>query len=268
MGITVLGVYSDSVYSPILTITEYQRLKRVNLENHIMKKSLYLSLFILLITLGCGAPASMSRTVKFSPKNNEITTTDALKTYLNLNPNPKIVLRTNSTLNTDNVTEKERNNHLYNAIESEFLKSGFIVRDRQLFDKIITNSSNNNYEKLKEKSDTDLIIELTNIDRSIKYQTNKFYDSQGRERNSLILAKKSYYGATIEFKVIMINTNEFAGIYKFNYVPCVNGCNYGPTVRMTKREVDQMMSYEAVEENELLKFVKNATNQLVREMRK
>ncbi|MBF8151618.1 hypothetical protein ITJ86_17095 [Winogradskyella sp. F6397] len=233
-----------------------------------MKKTLLLAFGIAILTVGCGAPASVSRTVKFSPKNDEITTTPSLKEYLETNPNPKIVLRTSSRLNTDNVTEKEKNSYLYNAIESELLKSGFVVRDRQLFDKIVTNSdNNNNYENLKEKSDTDLIIELTNLDRSIEYQTNKYYDTKGREKTSSVLAQKSYYGATIEFKVIMINTNEFAGIYKFNYVPCIDGCAYGPTKRMTRRELDEIQSYEAVEENRLIKFVKNATNQLVAEMR-
>jgi hypothetical protein len=233
-----------------------------------MKKTLLIGIGIAFLTIGCGAPAPVSRTVKFSPKNDEITTTPSLKDYLTTNPNPKIVLRTISRASTDNVTEKEKNNYLYNAIESELLKSGFVVRDKQLFDKIVTNSdNNNNYENLKQKSDTDLIIELTNLDRSIAYQTNKYIDSKGQEKNSSVLATKKYYGATIEFKVIMINTNEFAGIYKFNYVPCVNGCNYGPTKRMTRRELDEIKSFEAVEEDRLIEFVKNATNQLVSEMR-
>jgi hypothetical protein len=234
-----------------------------------LKKTLLIGIGIALLMVGCGAPASVSRTVKFSPKNDEITTTPSLKEYLTTNPNPKIVLRTISRVSTDNVTEKEKNNYLYNAIESELLKSGFVVRDRQLFDKIVTNSdNNNNYENLKEKSDTDLIIELTHLDRSIVYQTNKYYDNKGREKTSSVLSTKTFYGATIEFKVIMINTNEFAGIYKFNYVPCVNGCNYGPTKRPTRRELDEMKSFEAVEEDRLIEFVKKATNQLVSEMRK
>lgn len=235
-----------------------------------MNKQLLIGIGIAFLLVSCGTPLSTVRTVKFSPKNDEITTTPSLKEYLSTNPNPKIVLRTNSRLITDNVTEKEQNNYLFNAIESELLKSGFVVRDRQLFDKILTNSDNNkDYENLQQKSDTDLIIELTNLDRSIVYQTNKYYDNNGREKTSTMLATKNYYGATIEFKVIMINTNEFAGIYKFNYVPCVNGCNYGPTKRPTKRELDEMktQTYEAVEEDKLIEFVKNATKQLISEMR-
>lgn len=235
-----------------------------------MKKTLLIGIAIALFTIGCGTPISAIRTVKFNQKSNEITTTPSLKEYLSTNPNPKIVLRTNARLTSDNVTEQEQNNYLFNAIESELLKSGFVVRDRQLFDKILTNSdNNNNYENLQQKSDTDLIIELTNLDRSIAYQTNKYYDNNGKEKTSSILANKIYYGATMEFKVILINTNEFAGIYKFNYVPCVDGCEYGPTKRPTKRELDEIKikSYEAVEEDRLIEFVRNATRQLISQMR-
>ncbi|WP_282136025.1 hypothetical protein [Seonamhaeicola maritimus] len=232
-----------------------------------MKRIVLFAIGISLLTVGCGTPLSTIRKVKFSQKNDEITTTPSLKQYLSNNPNPKIVLRTNARLNSDNITEKEQNNYLYNVIESELLKSGFTVRDRQLFEKIVTNAdNNNNYENLKEKSDTDLIIELTNLDRSIVYQTNKYYDDKGEEKTSSILANKNFYGATIEFKVVMINTNEFAGIYKFNYVPCVNGCEYKPTSRPTKRELETAKPYEAVEENTLIEFVRSATKQLITEM--
>jgi hypothetical protein len=235
-----------------------------------MKKTLLIGIGIALLTVGCGTPLSTIRTVKFSPKNDEITTTPSLKEYLSTNPNPKIVLRTSTRLSNDNVTEQAQNNYRYNTIESELLKSGFIVRDRQLFEKIVTNSDNNtNYENLKQKSDTDLIIELTNLDRSIIYQTNTYSDSDGKEKTSSMLATKIFYGATIEFKVIMINTNEFAGIYKFNYVPCVAGCDIRPVKRLTKRELDDVkkVSYEAVEEDKLIEFVRNATRQLILKMR-
>lgn len=86
-----------------------------------MKKILLTAIAFLLLTISCGTPISAVRTVKFSPKNDEITTTASLKKYLSTNPNPKIVLRTSARLNSENITEKEQNNYLYNAIESELL---------------------------------------------------------------------------------------------------------------------------------------------------
>lgn len=226
-----------------------------------MKKVLLLGLFFL--TVGC---YSSRRTVKFSQKQDEITKTESLKKYLASNPNPKIVLRTQANSSFEDVTEKEDNSYLYNIIENELLKSGFVVRDRQLFDKIVTNSNNsNNYEVLKEKSDTDLIIELTLLDRDIIYETNKYHDQKGKERISS--RPITYYGAAIEFKVIMINSNEFAGIYKFNYVPCLNGCEVVPNGSFKKNLNDAKKPYESVEENTLIQFVRGATNQLIQEMR-
>lgn len=234
-----------------------------------MRKTLLIGIGIALLTVACGTPISTVRTVKFSPKKPEITNTTSLKKYLSTNPNPKIVLRTSARLSSDNITEKEQNNYLYNTIESELLKSGFIVRDRQLFEKIVTNSDNNtNYENLKQKSDTDLIIEVTNLDRRIIYQTNKYSDDNGSEKTSSLLAKQIFFGATIEFKVIMINTNEFAGIYKFNYVPCEYGCEIRPAKRLTKREVDEAKPFEnSIDENDLIEFARKATNELISKMR-
>lgn len=42
----------------------------------------------------------------------------------------------------------------------------------------------------------------------------------------------------------------------------------GPLKQSTKRELAEVKSYEAVEEDKLVEFVREATNQLVSEMRK
>ena len=207
-----------------------------------------------------------TKTIKFTEKPDDITTTNSLKEYLSNNPNPKIVLRTSETAHK--ITDNERSDYLYNAIENELLKSGFIVRDRQLFNQIVTNDqNNNNYGNLKDKSDTDLIIELIKLDPSIAYTTNKYYDSKGKERTESMIDRKKF-GASIEFKIIMIDSNEFAGIYKFNYTPCTEGCIVSGLKRFTRKELDEIKAYEGVEFNKLEEFVKDATRKLVTEMRK
>lgn len=115
---------------------------------------------------------SSTKTLKFSQKPSDVQTTEVLSNFLRTVKNPKVVLRVRETSN--NVTDKEKNDYLYNAIENQLMASGFVVRDRQLFNQIIGNTENNvNYENLNKKSDTDLIIELTKLDRSVLYQTNK-----------------------------------------------------------------------------------------------
>lgn len=220
---------------------------------------------------------SPTKTIKFSQRADEIVKTDALKEYLTNNKNPKVVLRVPDS--RIGVTEAEKNeesqsddkDYLYNAIENQLLISGFIVRDRQLFSQIINNNENNiDYAQLKDKSDTDLIIELTKLDNNILYETNKYYDQNNKEK---VESKDHYksYGATVEFKIVLIKSNEFAGVYRFNYTPCVEGCVVSGIVRdknSISRYSKKPSPYEGVELYVMEEFLKKATVQLVYEMRK
>ena len=213
---------------------------------------------------------SSSKTLKFTKKTDDIVKTASLKNFLSNNKNPKVVLRVNDGSYT--VTEDENIDYVYNAIENQLLSSGFIVRDRQLFNQIIGNADNNaDYEVLKTKSDTDLIIELTKLDPQVQYTTNKYYDQNNKEKIEKYYEHKRY-GASVEFKVILIKTNEFAGVYKFNYTPCTDGCVIKKSIKQLQKERKQLekegvQAYEGVEKDELEIFIKDATTKLVAEMR-
>lgn len=231
-----------------------------------MKANLLFIFSILFLFASC----SSTKTIKFSAKNNDVYTTDNLKQFLQKHKNPKVVLRVpNSSQNT---TDKEDVDYLYNAIENQLLASGFVVRDRQLFNQIIGNESNNvNYEKLKEKSDTDLIIELTKLDPDILYETNKFYTKKNKEKVETDGVHKRY-GAAVEFKVVSIENNEYGGMYKFNYTPCTEGCVISKSFKDLRKEMKALKKleekpYEGVEKDVLEDFIKEATRQLVSEMR-
>ena len=233
-----------------------------------MKNLKSLALLSLVLFLGS---CSSTKNLKFSQKADDIVTTASLKQFLSTNKTPKVVLRVNES--SVEVTEGETNDYLYNAIENQLLSSGFIVRDRQLFNKIIGNDENNiDYKQLKEKSDTDLIIELTKLNPKILYETNKYYDKNDKEK-----VESSYnykrYGASVEFKVVMIKSNEFAGVYKFNYTPCSSdkGCSISKSTSQLmkerkKKSKEKEKGYEGVERDELEIFIKDATQKLVDEM--
>lgn len=234
-----------------------------------MKK--LLSFIILGITL---SSCSSTKNLKFTQKSDDIVTTESLRRFLQTNKKPKVVLRVNNS--SSNITQKENNNYLYNAIENQLLASGFIVRDRQLFNQVIDNKENNiDYQKLKEKSDTDLIIELTKLKDNILYETNKYYDKNNIEKVEKSSEKYRRYGASVEFKVVMLQSNEFAGIYEFNYTPCSQGkgCPISKTLKQQIKERKKMKKekkegYEGVEKNVLEDFIKGAVKKLVNEMRK
>ena len=110
-----------------------------------MKKYYLISTFISpFFLISC----SSTKTIKFSEQDNDVYTTEKLSEFLRQNKNPKVVLRVSNTSLV--ITDQENNDYLYNAIENQLLASGFVVRDRQLFNQIIDNENNNiNYEKLK-----------------------------------------------------------------------------------------------------------------------
>jgi hypothetical protein len=235
------------------------------------------SIFILCIITSLNFSCSSTKTLKFSQKPDDIVKTESLREFLIKNKNPKVVLRIPQT--AYKVTESENKDYqpenydyLYNAIENQLLASGFVVRDRQLFNQIIGNDDNNiDYQKLKEKSDTDLIIELTKLDPKILYETNKYYDKNNNEKVEKYGSFKEY-GASVEFKLVLINSNEFAGVYKFNYTPCISGCVISKSFNDLKKELklskkNGVKSYEGVEKDILEDFIKMATKQLVAEMR-
>jgi hypothetical protein len=227
-------------------------------------------LLIACLTVCFFSSCSSTKTIKFSDKENDVFTTDNLKEFLEENKSPKVVLRVPDA--SQNTTAQESVDYLYNSIENQLLASGFVVRDRQLFNQIIGNDNNNiDYEKLKEKSDTDLIIELTKLDPSILYETNTYYDKKDRKKTE---TEGTYeeYGASVEFKVVSIKNNEYAGMYKFNYTPCTDGCVREKSFKDLRKELKEMKKrdeepYEGVEKDVLEDFIKDATKKLVAEMR-
>lgn len=232
----------------------------------LMKTIKFFSVLLCLISI---TSCSSTKILKFDKQQDDIVTTPTLTNFLDSNKNPKVVLRVNDASYT--VTEGENVDYLYNAIENQLLASGFVVRDRQLFNQIIGNDDNNiDYEKLKQKSDTDLIIELTKLNPKIIYSTNKYYTKEGVEK---IESSDDHidYGASVEFKVILIESNEFAGVYKFNYTPCTEGCVISKSMKEKMEDIREKRfekGYEGVEQDELEIFMKDATKKLVAEMRK
>ena len=213
--------------------------------------------------------------IKFKKPDNEIYPSSNLKNFLATNKNPKVVLRTPYT--NFNVTESEKSslskndyNYLYDAIEKELLKQGFVVRDRQLFNQVVSNKDNNvDYSKLKDKTDTDLIIELSKLDTELLYETNKYYTQKNDEKKLNYLYKR--YGAVVEFKIILMNNNEFAGTYTYNYTPCSNEkpCEINSDFEKRWKKIQKGKEPdENVEKNQLEIFIRDATKQLVESMRK
>jgi len=229
-------------------------------------------LILLFIAVTLASCSSTTKTIRFAQAEDEIIKTDPLKQFLENEKNPKVVLRVNE--GSYSITEDENNDYLYNSIESKLLSSGFIVRDRQLFNQIVGNKENSiDYEKLKNQSDTDIIIELTKLDSRVLYKTEIFEDNKGKKWETKGLEYRKY-GAVVEFKIILINSNELGGVYRFNYTPCLDGClitngfqsNTNSSYEKKKTDITDN-NIAGLEKDVFEEFIKDATNRLVVEMR-
>lgn len=242
-----------------------------------MKFFSFFTFFVIISILNSACfSGSSARKVFFPEIPDEINTTNSLKSFLTKNKAPKVVLRVSNSKNK--VTENENVDALYAVIEKELMSNGFEVRDRQLFNQIIDSKENtSNYEDLNKATDTDLIIELMEMNTKIPYFTNKYIDGSTSEEKTMTF-KHTEYGRSIEFKVIIIKSNQFAGSYKFNFTPCVNGCIIQAAIPSSKEfkemrknqkaEVKNPVGYSGVynkRENE--EFVRVSTQKLIHAMR-
>ncbi|MGZ3756728.1 MAG: hypothetical protein ACXVAY_16570 [Mucilaginibacter sp.] len=224
-------------------------------------KNIYLAAFALVILSGC----SSIMMIKYQKLPDDVYANRNLKDYLKGNLSPKIVLRVpnSSDKATSNTINAQNNNVLYNAIEKEFLKEGFSVRDRGLFNEIIDKSKSTDYSKIGEETNTDLILEVVNINPNVLYSTNKITvvsGGQSTDQVQQIDYKKT--GASIEFRLIMVKNNEIAGNYKYNYTPCVEGCPL--TDWSYNKHTKTLELKETVAVNALEEFITNCTKDLIR----
>lgn len=245
-----------------------------------MKKILIYFLAALLLT-SC---YTTNQVVKFAPKQSDVFSNGHLKTFLNNNSHPNIVLRVPNSYdqvvtkgsNGELTSMNERNRDIYyNAIEKELLKAGFSVRDRGLFNEVLNKmqrdtKQNIDYSQINELTNTDLILEVIKIDPSVKYVTNKIStkDKRGNWKDKTTANEYKKYGASAEFKIILVKNNEMAGSYAFNYAPCIDGCEIGAFKQKKQKVVyvkntPVIPAYEGVEVNVMEEFIAKSTRDLI-----
>lgn len=229
-------------------------------------KNLFLFFIFLILFTSCFKV--QKAIVTFSETSPDIYTKLSLRKFFQSNPNPKIVLRVPQSAKDATTEESFSHSNVYNAIEKELLKAGFNVRDRGLFNEILEKTNTTDYSKITDLTDTDLILELVNLRSDIEYRTNKYETPKKRKQRKLTGGSITLYGASAEFKIILIKTNEVAGSYEFNYAPCTQGCPYyvdaqGKIFRRVQGRMSEIPSYENVETDFLVEFMSKSTKQLI-----
>lgn len=232
-----------------------------------MRHILSISFLAILILASC---SSGRKIIKFPTVPDETYANSNLKEFFKNNKFPNVVLRVpnNNDKATSNTSTSKNNDVLYNSIEKELLRENFSVRDRGLFNELLNKSQTSDYSKIKELTNTDIILEVVNIDPSVVYSTNKV-TVVGAKKETEQIGNVDYKekGASVEYKVILVKNNEIAGTYKFNYKPCPDGCEL-TTFRFTgKRNNRNIELKETVEINTMEEFMKLTTKKLIASFR-
>lgn len=229
-----------------------------------MRQVSFFTVSIILLLMGCSAPTKI---IKFPKRPDDVFANSNLKEFFRTNKNPNIVLRVPNSDDkaTSNTSTNKDNNVLYNAIEKELLKQGYSVRDRGLFNEIINKSGSTDYSKIKDLTNTDLILEVVNIDPKVIYSTNKV-TLVGNKKTTEQIGNIDYkrYGASVEYRLIMVKNNEIAGTYKYNYQPCPDGCELGSFKFSGKRNNKEVELRETVSVNTLEEFITKCTKDLIK----
>ncbi|BDS10089.1 hypothetical protein [Aureispira anguillae] len=236
---------------------------------------------LLLITTLIILTASCRQTgyLKYKGKTDEIIATNKIKKFMKDNESPSIVLRVPKS--EQNATQEDPNAYIYNSIEKELVLAGFDVKDRGLFNEVVSKSEETNYKELKKLTETDLILELVQMKFNIKHKTNKFYTKRGKEKIASRDASITKTGAVIEFKLIILEKNDYGGSYSFYYTPCNGseehkadckckiahkGSKIYPEIDLCKtRKKKKKEAFEIIDKDLLEEFVRKGVKQMVEE---
>ncbi|MFD2570175.1 hypothetical protein ACFSUS_05985 [Spirosoma soli] len=275
-----------------------------------MKNSCVFIFLIACFQISC----SQKAVVRFAQKPPELASGDALTEIMLVNKSPRIVLRVPNTrkgvTNTQGTTSNQSavvnpvivrqagngrsapkiqyvesqydETALYNAIEKQLFKEGFSVRDRGLFNEVLDANQSVAYSKISSLTNTDLILELVRLDNPVGYTTNVCF-TEGDDQQRLINEYRDMRGASVEFKLVHVKTNEIVGSYKIHYTPCLGGCRglykkaggqgvfvsnfwLKPGEKAQLRKISSR-AYQSLDQDELEAFITDATHQLVKSMR-
>ncbi len=174
-----------------------------------------LSMVLCLLLISCHPLVKIT----FNQPDEKTLITSTLKDYFK-NPRNVILLRipTNNSLVSSTSKDTAR---LYDYIEEGFFKRGFEIRDRAIFEKVLTQSSSLDYDKVVLLTKTDIILEISITPEN--YSTNR-YSKNGNSKISS--CNFQFSGDRIDVKIIKVRENQVAALYRFYQAPCTSGCAF------------------------------------------
>jgi len=106
---------------------------------------------------------------------------------------------------------------IYDAIEQEFVKAGFIVRDRQMLNTLLEKTDSlPSYAELGRRLQADIIIEITGIGTKDFWQS-EYTDAKGVAHDFKLSNKFDTPYRTLSGKLIITSEGSVGGFFTFNY---------------------------------------------------
>ncbi len=150
-------------------------------------------------------------------------------------PDLKVTLRVPAVpkdITQENQKELDRR---YDYIERELAKSGFIVRDRALLEKVLSDGKPASYQELAKTIDTDLILEIVNVGPCSMSHKKYFDQNAGHlvEINKLVPDEKKpdtlpfeMQGGRLDCRVITVKDASVSGLFTIYNFPCEGVCAF------------------------------------------
>jgi hypothetical protein len=162
-------------------------------------------------------------------------TTNSLQRFISdpENEGASVVVR-DPNINKDGVSTNPINTRVCALIERGLMEKKLNPRDRRLFENAVAKlEDGSDFPTIHKVTGTDLIFEITQFN-AVEFSVSEYYDSDNPSRKYSFLIKKdkknilkptyTLIGFSIEIKVILLADNLIAGIYKYNKIPCTDGC--------------------------------------------
>lgn len=220
-----------------------------------MKKFQHVSLMVvvsLCILSAMTSCFSYTKCIVTDPKKQDekITTNELSKFLTNRKNKPTVVLRvpapsSNVTASDVEKSQLARNQATYDLFEKELLKAGFVVRDRGLLNSLLQGQNQLDYAQIGKKIQTDLIIEVLNLDFEVPNYVSKFKNVKTNEEidlSSMLIMGPEPRGlnvshAVFSYKIVMVDKGALGGMYTIYVQGCADGCEF--TMRLFTGQVDE-----------------------------
>ncbi|MDR3245564.1 MAG: trichohyalin-plectin-homology domain domain-containing protein [Prevotellaceae bacterium] len=201
-----------------------------------MKKILIFACMASLMFSSCGDRTPANKTIRVPEM--ELANHEPHKSLQRFISDPEnegasVVVR-DPNINRDGVSTNPINTRVCALIERGLLDKKFNPRDRRLFENAVAKlEDGSDYPAIRKVTGTDLIFEITQFS-AIEFPVNEYYNSNNpnrpypfeirKDKKTVITPTYSLIGFSIEIKVILLSDNLIAGIFKYNKIPCLYGC--------------------------------------------